>query len=447
MKCLSSPELAEIDLCGQECRAFEAACLAAPGSDGQGGGERGARDAIADGMDRRHFQPLADRIDRFDLRSDIIVPHHLSHAFVGRFPGDHEHRDALLHRPAHKAFRRVEIENIEAVDPRREDHQRRGQHFVGHRCILDQLIERRLMDHLAGGDGDVFAQREGGRIGVAELAARQIGNQMLQPLDQAGTLGLDRLVQRHRIGQGKIGGRKRVGGHIEGKAQLLALFRRNGIGAVCQHGQLLSQHQISLVKQLEERLFAPGGVGKALVSAVLCGLQPFGKLRPDRRAFRSDLLPLAQLRRLLLQMAQPQLLQTGGCIQPFIRACILTTFARRCRKLAKQLLRDPGLSLQQPGKGISHAAIAASVLGHPDPNGSLLHALNRGRLKVPPRRSALAAIAADVIQACSSGVIAASQKCDFFSASISLCKPFSRKGGTLRYFAHATRGLPGYCQR
>ena len=76
------------------------------------------------------------------------------------------------------------------------------------------------MDHLARGDGDILAEPEGGRIGVGELAALQIGEQMGKALDQALALGGRRLRQRLRIGGEEIGGAERVQHDIGKEAQL-----------------------------------------------------------------------------------------------------------------------------------------------------------------------------------------------------------------------------------
>src|SRR3546814_10221579 len=68
------------------------------------------------------------RSDRVDLRRDIIVPHDLAHRRVGRLPRHHEDAEPLLGRPGDEAFRGVQIEDIEAVDPRREDDERSEEH-------------------------------------------------------------------------------------------------------------------------------------------------------------------------------------------------------------------------------------------------------------------------------------------------------------------------------
>src|SRR3546814_2474887 len=76
-----------------------------------------------------------------DLGGDIVVERHVGHALIRRFPGDHENGEALLDRPADEALLRVQIEDVEAVDPGREDDERRLEHFLGRRRILNELVE------------------------------------------------------------------------------------------------------------------------------------------------------------------------------------------------------------------------------------------------------------------------------------------------------------------
>jgi hypothetical protein len=114
----------EIDLRGEEGDAGDFGRLVAAGEHGERRGERGAGDAVADRVHRGDREPLADDIDRFHLRADVVVPGDLGHRLVGRAPRDHEHGHPLLDAPAHEALLRVEVEDVEAVDPRREDQQR-----------------------------------------------------------------------------------------------------------------------------------------------------------------------------------------------------------------------------------------------------------------------------------------------------------------------------------
>ena len=169
----------EIHLGGKEGGAGDLVGLIPLGQKGQGGGKRGARDAIADGMDLLDAQRIANGVDRIDLGGDIIVPFHICHGGIGGFPADHEQAHALIDHPLHEALLFVEIEDVEAVDPGRKHHQRRFEHLVGGRRVMNQLIKRCFMHHLAGRRRDILAQFESVRIGMGQLALTQIAQHML----------------------------------------------------------------------------------------------------------------------------------------------------------------------------------------------------------------------------------------------------------------------------
>ena len=142
-------------------------------------------------MDRRDIEPLADEVDRLDLRADVVVPHDVLHVRIGRFPANDEHREALFDGPLDEALLRREVEDVKPVDPRREDHQRGLEHGIGRGRILDELVERPFVEHLAGRGGDVLAQPEGVGIGVGELAALEVGDQVTHSFDEVLALRLD----------------------------------------------------------------------------------------------------------------------------------------------------------------------------------------------------------------------------------------------------------------
>ena len=294
----------EIHLRGEEGRARDLVLLAAAVEQRKRGRQRGPRHAIADGVDRGHVQPRADMVDRIDLRADVIVPHHVAHACIGRFPADHEHRHALFDRPAHEALLRVEVEDIEAVDPRREDHQRRFHHRVGGRRILDQLVERGFVHDLARRHRDVLAEHESAVVGVAQLPAPQVGKQVLHAAHQIVAARLQRPLHHHRVEQREIGRAGRLGDRPGGEAQLFAFLVRQALHAVDHLGNAFGEKQIGLVDQRIGRVRAPARVGEAPVRTRQVGFAlghrlPLGAepvlsehLLPQRHAFlHQRLLP------------------------------------------------------------------------------------------------------------------------------------------------------------
>ena len=139
-----------------------------------------------------HAKAVAHGINRINLRCDIIVPDNVLHRAISRFPRHDKNGDALVNAIFDEAFFRCQIENVEAVYPWRKNNQRRCQHVRGRRVILDQLIQRRLMDDFTRRCRDVFAQLEGRGISMRQLTALQICHQVLHARHQACAVGLHR---------------------------------------------------------------------------------------------------------------------------------------------------------------------------------------------------------------------------------------------------------------
>ena len=254
--------------------------------------QRGAGYAISDGMHVLHVQPLADVVDGVHLGAHVIVPDHVLHAGIGRFPADHEHRDALFHRPAHEALLGVEVQDIETVDPRREDHQRHVQHRFGCRGILDQLVHRRFVNDLAGRHGDILAQLEGAGIGMGQLPPAQIGQQMLHAFHQILAARLQRALHHYRVQQRKVRRACRFGDRAGGEAQLFALVVRQALHLVDHVGHAFGQEQIGLVDQRIGGVGTPARIGKAPVRARQVGLAlRFGLPIRTKAVLSQHLLP------------------------------------------------------------------------------------------------------------------------------------------------------------
>ena len=121
---------------------------------------------------------------------------------------------ALFGQPSDQAVLRLEVEDIELVDPGRKDQQRRFEHLIGRRLVLDQFIERRAMDNGPFRCADVLA--DGKSLAVRQrhdnvaIVAFHVADQVFQPLDEAFPLGLDRAFQGIGIGGQKVRGRHHV---------------------------------------------------------------------------------------------------------------------------------------------------------------------------------------------------------------------------------------------
>ena len=120
---LRSPASREVDLRGQEGRRLDLVLPRLVGVEvAERRGERRPGNAIADRVHALDVEQVANRVDRVDLAlQHIIVERRVGDALVGRLPADHEQGHALVDAPFHEAFLGREVEDVEAVDPRRED--------------------------------------------------------------------------------------------------------------------------------------------------------------------------------------------------------------------------------------------------------------------------------------------------------------------------------------
>ena len=86
-------------------------------------------------------------------------------------PGDDEDGVPLVDGVLDEAVLRLQVQDVELVDPGRHDQERAFVDLLGCRRILDELHQLVLVDHLAGRGRDVLADLEGGLVGHADLQA------------------------------------------------------------------------------------------------------------------------------------------------------------------------------------------------------------------------------------------------------------------------------------
>ena len=176
---------------------------------------------------------------------------------------------ALPDRPADERVPRPQIENVELVDPRRDDQQRPPLHGFGRRRVLDQLDQIVLVDDLARRRRDVLADLERRHVGHADmqpaLAALEIVEQVLQPVQQVLAAAFDRRAQHLGIGHHEIRRRQRVD-------ELARIEIDLARGALVEPFDLLDRalhpargQQIALLDEVEQRVVAPRLVAKAAV--------------------------------------------------------------------------------------------------------------------------------------------------------------------------------------
>ena len=160
--------------------------------------EQRSAKTISDAIHRTLVSGFFDCRHRRDRALEHIVLEALvSQACVRIDPGDDEDRVPLFDTPADERILWLEIEDVEFVDPRRNDQQRRFTYLLCHRRVLDELDHFVLENDLARRRRNIFAEPE--RIHIrhsnaeAALSALQVVKQIRQAAEQVLAAGLNRL--------------------------------------------------------------------------------------------------------------------------------------------------------------------------------------------------------------------------------------------------------------
>ena len=227
--------------------------------------QQGSADAIADGGDLVLVRGFFDRLESGeDALLHIGVEALRGVARVRVDPGDDENRQPLRDRPADEGFFRIEIEDVEFVDPGGHDQQGTPQDLVGRGRILDELDEIVAEHDLAGRRREVDADLERPWIGLAQLqlsaACFHVLGEHLRTAHQIGPVLLEGFANELRIQRHEI--RRRKGGgelaHVE-----LRLVARVGIDILgFQHHVLgpFCRVDIGLAQEIEEGILRPGRI-------------------------------------------------------------------------------------------------------------------------------------------------------------------------------------------
>ena len=114
--------------------------------------------------------------------------------------------------PADETFFRIEIENVEFIDPGRDNQQGPFEDAFGRGRILDQLEQIIAINHLAGGCRHILPDFEFAVVGLAQfqtaIARLYILRQHFHAAHEIIAVLLDGFADQFRIGDNKIGRRQ-----------------------------------------------------------------------------------------------------------------------------------------------------------------------------------------------------------------------------------------------
>ena len=245
------------------------------GHEGEGAGQQGAADAVADGVDlidaALGHHRLAAGVDAVD---HVVFEGPGRHRRVRIDPGGHEHREALAGQPADHRVLLAQVEDVIFVDPGREDQQRDLVDLVGRWGELQDLDQLVLEDHLARSGGDVVADLEWREVGLADrqlaAAAGEIAGEILHAPHQALALGGGHFSQRRRVRHQEVGRGEGVGEHLHEELDPAFGQRVHPIDLGDQVVQPVRGEQVGLLHHVEDGIGAPVGVVEPLVALGGC---------------------------------------------------------------------------------------------------------------------------------------------------------------------------------
>ena len=153
----------------------------------------------------------------------------------------------------------LQIENVELVDPRRNEQQRDRIGLLGERRVLDELDEAVSVDDLPLRDGKVLSGRERFGVGHGHPTLAQIGNKVAQAVSHAAATRLQCLAKSRRVRRQKQGRTRRVDQLLDVEHEAVP-FGRIGNLALGFLAKLRSDGEITLLEE-------PGKTGAAPIRA------------------------------------------------------------------------------------------------------------------------------------------------------------------------------------
>ena len=118
-----------------------------------------------------------------------------------------------------------QVQEVEAADRRRHDHQRPLPHARRRRRVLDDLDDVVAVDDRARADPEVLADGEGAAVdlGGHPAVVPDVVEHVAEASDDAAPAGVEGALQRRGVAEQRVGGRQRADVRVEDEARLLHL--------------------------------------------------------------------------------------------------------------------------------------------------------------------------------------------------------------------------------
>ena len=207
----------------------------------------------------RHAHRFADPL------RNVVLEAGFAHVRAGILPARDVDVEALVEQVLHQALLRLQVQHVELVDARRDDDDRRRAHLRRRRRVVDQLEQPVAENDRARRGGEVLADREFLLAGHADRAGLDILHEDLVTTPQAFAAGFGGLPHRHRVGEQKIGRRKRIEPLPPPEGRAPALLRRQARRLEQGVLHLPRVEKVPLLDEGPTRILRPRRVAEALV--------------------------------------------------------------------------------------------------------------------------------------------------------------------------------------
>ena len=240
---------------------------------GDGRAQERAAQAVAHQIDFLFAGLAADSFERGECAfGEVVVKGFLRQPGIGIDPGNDEDRVALVGCPFDEGIRFAQVEDIELVDPGRDDQQGTLEHFFRRGVELQHLHEVILENDFAGCGADIAAHLEGSRVGHfdAQLAIAffDVTQEIIKAIEQVLPLAFHRLAQNFRIGHGEVGGRERVDELAGKEIHFLLGVIRQAFDTADGVMHMARGDEVGLFHEIEQKMIFPFVVAETVVALV-----------------------------------------------------------------------------------------------------------------------------------------------------------------------------------
>ncbi len=226
-------------------------------------GHQRATDTVTDQMHLRHLAEFAgDAHDLIDAFEQVVVEAHFGHLGARILPARDEDRKALIGEIFDQALFGVQIEDVELVDPRRDDDDRHGVHRFGGRRVVDQFDQAVAENDLARRHRQILANGKGVGVDHLDVPRLDVAQEVLETAGEALAAGRHEAFHGHRVEPEEIV----RGHHIEPLAQPergAPAFLVRQAGGLEEHVlEAARERQVPLLDDVPGRCIGPDRIGE-----------------------------------------------------------------------------------------------------------------------------------------------------------------------------------------